>query len=154
MTAPSSIVSLVNLQTDSTNGSPVEESAPLRPLFSLADEQMTQGTGDVCEGDRSSSIITTEEDEFGMDIEDKELGKDSDLLNEPKTSVEIHRDPSRIWLSSSIYDQDFVDYLSQHPVTKNSMIIIDGMKSSRSSNVQESSSTEPAANDNVTGKLS
>ncbi len=96
---------------------------------------------------RSKSISVFNVEDKDSDFEDVAPGNlrskslKTGLLREPSgelseeddgLKVEIHRDPTRIWLCSSIYDHDFVDYLSQHDKTRDSLVLVDSMGVKRS----------------------
>lgn len=121
---PSSIVSLVNLVPDS----PVSDQMPPRSPPAKA-----------AKADNDTILKSPQSD-------------DEDEVNEGNVAlsgVQVNSDPLRIHLSSSIYDRQLVDYLSIHPLTKNSLILLD-----RNGCCQAMPLTEPLTEENRQAELS
>uniref|UniRef100_A0A0R3RLZ8 Hormone-sensitive lipase n=1 Tax=Elaeophora elaphi TaxID=1147741 RepID=A0A0R3RLZ8_9BILA len=63
------------------------------------------------------------EQEFSDDINGSERDEDED--NTYLSGVQVKSDPLHIHLSSNLYDQRLVDYLKIHPLTKDTLILVD-----------------------------
>uniref|UniRef100_A0A914XCR2 Hormone-sensitive lipase n=1 Tax=Plectus sambesii TaxID=2011161 RepID=A0A914XCR2_9BILA len=123
LNGPQPIVSLVNLQSDHHSPTAMEQTEQEHPTatFTLIEQN---GQQQELEVDEDGALLEPSPPEIvggGQTPNDPDKADDS----APLTTVEIHRDPTRIWLTSSIYDHEFVDYLSQHPLTRESLVLCD-----------------------------
>lgn len=72
---------------------------------------------------QGGSCETTLEEEEGEEEEAAGSDDDDALETTSIASVQINSDPFHIQLSSSLYDGQLIDYLSNHPTTKNALTI-------------------------------